>query len=368
MTINLSKKKDKEILRKIQNIKKIIVQETNDKIIIQMVEDIEQELLDKKYGLVIENHLEAIETNIDNLTLKLEEVSEYHVEGKGIIHTLIEGENLLALKFLIKTYKEKIDVICIDPPYHTGSVILNYDDSKNKARDDYCSHSKWLSFMDKRLKIAYDLLTPNGALFLNIDETQIGCLILLCQQLFGEKNIDVLIWPKTDLKYDENRIEKPYLNVKIIHEYVILCYKNKASTSLNKVLRRPSHSDFSFSEQLYDIESILNELGTTSSAKDELEVLFGKRDIFSTPKPMKMMKEFVRAASKKNNSIILDFFAGSGTTGHAVMDLNSEDGGNRTCILVTNDENRICSEITLKRLKKAIELNNYKDGWKYFRL
>ncbi len=368
MANNISKKKDKENLVKISNIKKFIIQNTDDKSIIQMVEDIEQELLDKKYGLVFENHYEDVEADIDNSSIRLEEIEEYCIEGNGIMHTLIEGENLIALKLLNKTYCGKIDVICIDPPYNTGSVTLNYDDSKNTDKDDDYSHSKWLSFMDKRLKIAYNLLTPNGTLFLNIDETQIGCLILFCQQLFGENNVDVLIWPKTDLKYDKNRIEKSYFNVKIIHEYVILCYKNKTSTPFNKMLKRPAHSDFSVSEQLVDMESILYELGTTSSAKDELEVIFGQRDFFSTPKPMKMLKEFVRVVSNMKDSVILDFFAGSGTTGHAVMDLNNEDGGSRTCILVTNDENRICSEVTLQRLKKAITLNNYKDGWRYFQL
>lgn len=85
------------------------------------------------------------------------------------------------------------------------------------------------------------------------------------------------------------------------------------------------------------LETVIDDLGTTSSAKDELACLLGDRTIFSTPKPVKLIKEFIRAATDKD-SIVLDFFAGSGTTGHATMDLNKEDGVNRKFILITNIE------------------------------
>ena len=92
------------------------------------------------------------------------------------------------------------------------------------------------------------------------------------------------------------------------------------------------------------LETVIDFLGTTSSAKDEIAALFGGRTAFATPKPMKLIKEFVRAASEID-SIVLDFFAGSGTTGHAVMDLNKEDGGSRKFILITNNENKYECEI-----------------------
>ncbi|KKL65992.1 hypothetical protein LCGC14_2149460, partial [marine sediment metagenome] len=233
--------------------------------------------------------------------------------------------------------------------------------------EDEYDHSKWLSFMEKRLKISKDLLVPNGVLFVNIDETQISCLILLCEKIFGEENIDVLIWPKMDPKYDKNRVEKPIFNVKVAHEYVVMCYKNKSNTFFNKMKRRPNHSDFGKPEQLFYMETILNEIGTTSSAKDELNEIFGTRDISITPKPRKMIKEFVRVAAGPN-AIILDFFAGSGTTGHAVMDLNKEDGGKRKFILVTNNENNICIEITYERLKRAIYKDNFTENLKYLKI
>jgi len=221
--------------------------------------------------------------------------------------------------------------------------------------------------MEKRLNIAKELLVSNGVIFVNIDETQIGCLILLCEEIFGDQNVDVLIWPKTDPKYDKNRVEKPIFNMKMAHEYVVMCYKNKTNTHFNKMIRRPNHSDYKTPEQPFYLESILNEIGTTSSAKDELYEIFGSRDIDVTPKPRKMIKEFMRVAAGPN-AIILDFFAGSGTTGHAVMDLNKEDGGKRRFILVTNNENNICIDITYERLKRVIYKDNYTENLKYFKI
>ena len=84
---------------------------------------------------------------------------------------------------------------------------------------------------------------------------------------------------------------------------------------------------------------------------DEIKNIFGDRNYFSTPKPLKLVKELIRATSKKD-SIILDFFAGSGTTGHATIELNREDNGNRNYILISNNESNICRDVTLKRMKK----------------
>ena len=94
--------------------------------------------------------------------------------------------------------------------------------------------------------------------------------------------------------------------------------------------------------------------GTNSSAKDEIEKIFGDRTYFQTPKPLKLMKELIRATTDLD-SIVLDFFAGSGTVGHAVMDLNKEDFGNRKYILISNNESNICRKVTLKRMQMVDE-------------
>ena len=92
--------------------------------------------------------------------------------------------------------------------------------------------------------------------------------------------------------------------------------------------------------------------GTTSSAKDEINEIFGARDYFSTPKPVKLMKELARATTNKD-SIVLDFFAGSGTVGQAVHELNKEDSGRRSFILISNSESNICKNVTVKRIEKS---------------
>lgn len=102
-------------------------------------------------------------------------------------------------------------------------------------------------------------------------------------------------------------------------------------------------------KQIY-LPSIFRCFGTNSSAKNELRDIFGSRDYFRTPKPIKLIEEFVRATINKE-SIVLDFFAGSGTTGHAVETINREDGGRRKYILVSNDESNICKDVTLKRMQ-----------------
>jgi len=110
-------------------------------------------------------------------------------------------------------------------------------------------------------------------------------------------------------------------------------------------------------EKETSVPKVFSCFGTNSSAKDEMKDIFGSRDIFRTPKPLKLIKELLRATSNKD-SIVMDFFAGSGTLGHAVMDLNKEDKGNRKFILVSNNESNICRDVTNVRLYKCKEKYN----------
>ena len=109
-------------------------------------------------------------------------------------HILIEGDNLEALTALSYTHEGKIDVIYIDPPYNTGNKDFVYNDSFVDSEDSY-RHSKWLSFMNKRLKIAKKLLSDKGVIFISIDDNEQANLKLLCDGVFGEKNfVASLIW------------------------------------------------------------------------------------------------------------------------------------------------------------------------------
>lgn len=257
---------------------------------------------------------------------------------------VIEADNLVALNALREEYEKSIDVITIDPPYNTDINYIGYKDSNYSEG--------WGKFMQERLELAKSLLSPKGVMFINIDENELVCLMSMCYSLFGVENVNVLIWPKVNPLFDQNRVEKPVFNIRSTHEYIVLCYMDKKNTHLNDTIEGKP------------MESIVAGFGTTSSAKDEICQLLGDRKCFSTPKPVALIRELIRVASNKD-STVLDFFAGSGTAGHATMALNKEDGGNRRFVLITNNESNICRNVTVPRLKSAIELENFDSGFTF---
>lgn len=268
---------------------------------------------------------------------------------------IIECENLLVLQKLLPAYEGKIDVMPIDPPYNTDISYIGYSDKQ----------ADWIGFMRERMKPAYRLLSDKGVMFIHIDENELVNLTMLCREIFGAENIMTMVWKKTNILFDQNRREKPLESgVRRTHEYVLLCFKDRKNTFLNPI-RQPYRTEEGGAEVEKPLETVLDFMGTTSSAKDELFELLGRREVFSTPKPVKLIKEFIRSASNEQ-SIILDFFAGSGTTGHAVMDLNREDGGKRKFILITNNEADICKRVTVPRIKAAIAKNAYHEEIEYY--
>lgn len=274
-----------------------------------------------------------------------------------INNIIFESDNLEALKELLKMNLEvKIDVIPIDPPYNTAIDYIKYKDSFN---DDY-----FIQFMKERLYIAYKLLSHRGVMFIHIDENELYNLKYLCENIFGKENIKIIIWKKNNEIFDNDKKEtKKFHNIKVIHEYIIVCFKDFINTKLN-LIKKVKYYNGKFIEELSPLESIIDFLGTNFSAKKELSEIFDGDMVFSTPKPMKLIKELIRSASYKD-SIILDFFAGSGTTAHACMDLNKEDGGNRKFIIVTNNENNICRSVTVPRVENVIKLYNYKETFEF---
>lgn len=146
----------------------------------------------KKYGLVWEDKPEDVEEELRTKLPILKEVKERAIINdteteKHPNHILIEGDNLHALTALTFTHEEKIDVIYIDPPYNTGNKDFKYNDIFVDREDSY-RHSKWLSFMDKRLRIAKRLLSDNGVVFISIDENECYQLKLLCDEIFIDSN------------------------------------------------------------------------------------------------------------------------------------------------------------------------------------
>lgn len=169
--------------------------------------------------------------------------------------------------------------------------------------------------------------------------------------------IKIYKWEKLHPYFDKNRSVNP--NKKVVkYEFIIVCYKSKKS-KLN-FIQQPYLDGEELKEKESKVPNTFRCFGTNSSAKDEIAELFGDRTYFQTPKPLKLMKELVRATSNKD-SIILDFFAGSGTVGHAAVDLNKEDNGKRKYILISNNESNICRDVTLKRMQMVDTNVNFID-------
>ncbi|MFS3070344.1 site-specific DNA-methyltransferase [Parabacteroides merdae] len=402
----------------------------------------------KTYGLVWEDKPEDVEERLREELPILTEVPERVIiseDNDAPNHILIEGDNLEALAILAYTHEGKIDVIYIDPPYNTGNKDFIYNDSYVDKEDSY-RHSKWLSFMSRRLKIAKKLLSDRGVIFISIDDNEQAQLKLLCDEIFGaDRFITNLIWQKKTGAADANGIA-------IITEYILVyCLdpqnaKNIFSYNKNafdikryrytdefEKIRGPFYYDsldrgsIQYSDGLnYGIEapdgsmifpngrlSFVNDGWTWKWSKEKVEwgiknkfieivptnkkkngwavkykiylnvdnegnaieksvpyknlisgilnadaandikTIFNSK-AFSYAKPIELIKLFINLIANKKG-IILDFFAGSGTTLHATMQLNAEDGGHRQCILVTNNENNICEEVTYERNRQVIQ-------------
>lgn len=256
---------------------------------------------------------------------------------ESLSNYLIESNNIYTLNSMNNFYKGKIKSILIDPPYNSNIDYIGYKDEYGESYSE---------FISSRIKASYDLLTMDGFLVINIDKGQVNNLTRICKSLFYK--VKVCKWEKLHPYFDKNRNINPNKkNIK--YEYIIICFKSKSS-KLNDV-KQPYIKNNLLKEKNSKVPNIFRCFGTNSSAKDEVNDIFGRRDYFSTPKPIKLMKELIRATTSKG-SIILDYFAGSGTVGDALNELNNEDNGERKFILISNNESNICQNVTAVRLNK----------------
>ena len=301
----------------------------------------------KRYGLVWNR--EKVEEKVVSDCRKrmpiLESVKEKRIvkDGNSGNNIFIEGDNYHALHILQHTHCGKIDVIYIDPPYNTGDGDLVFNDTYVDSEDDY-RHSKWLSFMEKRLELAKKLLSETGVIFISIDDNEQANLKLLCDEMFGEDNfVQNFMWLHGKWKKDRwSRTLQQY----------ILCYAYKKEMVSPWKLSNGAGYNFQIPN------NIIEGVGSARDARNELDEMLGEK-VFEYPKPTGLIKYILKFSSGKN-STVLDFFAGSGTTGQAVLELNKEDGGNRQFILCTNNENNngnghIAEKVCYPRIKKAIE-------------
>ena len=199
MSTNISKKKREDLLAKIKEIRNFIAaapQDENTGNLLSYLAELEKDVNGKKYGLVFEEHREEIDEVLDTHTPVLTEDKALFIDNGGEMNFLIEGDNLASLKLLEKTHKGKIDLIYIDPPYNTNNKDFVYDDTYIDNNDTY-RHSKWVSFLIQRLKIAHSLLTKKGVIFISIDDNEQASLRLVADFVFGENNfIAEMIWQK----------------------------------------------------------------------------------------------------------------------------------------------------------------------------
>lgn len=393
----------------------------------------------KKYGLVWEDKPEDVEERLREELPVLREVRDKAIlsdEPDAPNHILIEGDNLEALTALSYTHEGRIDVIYIDPPYNTGNKDFVYNDSFVDSEDSY-RHSKWLSFMNKRLKIAKKLLSDKGVIFISIDDNEQANLKLLCDEIFRSYDfVGTIPWRKRTAKTDvphsfsqdyewmlcyaalnfragiEKETRKYYespdfphklwrihdltkqtsaeerpnsfftiINPKTGDEYPANPNRTWAITeetfeeyyAANRIvfpgdydflriskpaLRYWKEDDEKKAGDLFGFTTVSTDLpkevGMTQDGTKDINVVFGNK-IFGFPKPLSLIYYILKVSTPRAKDItLLDFFAGSGTTLHATMQLNAEDGGHRQCILVTNNENNICEEVTYERNKRVI--------------
>lgn len=419
------------------------------------VEKLKKENLDlkkkKKFGLVWEEREK--EKNIDDGEYYPYLVKKGNAFGFDNNETnkniLIEGDNYHALKILQYTHKEKIDVIYIDPPYNTGKKKeFKYGDSWIDKNSGY-KHSYWLSFINKRLEIAKNLLSKDGLIFISIDENEYARLKLLCDDIFTSSNFIGSFVKKISGGKNDSK------TIKVNHEY-LLCYKRteKATIHLNieytkkdetRSLQKDGDNEerfnrenlwypiyaniktkeisLEFKKDMIEIFPIkndglerywrweydtavkrINELRLTKTKFDDgkikydigvftpkgtrkelpwnsfisdfsagggtqLKEVLGKKIAGMYPKNLDYIK-WICNLSVKKNPIILDFFAGSGTTGQALEELKKDISShieNPKYILITNNENNICEEVCYQRIRKANEKYNYNSNLEYLK-
>jgi len=422
----------------------------------------------KKYGLIWdeEKTKEQFEKESENALPVLKEVKgkEIKTDASKPTNILIEGDNYHALSVLNYTHQGKIDVIYIDPPYNTGKNDFKYNDKWIDENDAY-RHSKWLAFLNKRLRLAKLLLKTDGMIVISIDDNEMAQLKLLCDEIFGEQNrlsihhLQVrygnkslnekkdfqelleyaLIYGKDKYYFEANKTREEYglekfnleikeinkpdksleINGKKVDIFLAGSYSitkkeqgdidsfketwlsgsiysgtGHGKTYQKIVENRVKTDGLSTLYKIYGLgedglgyryminpqrESSTRGKMFTKVPTEQREALErGDSEVFkpiinfydfspdfgnirheggvgfnSGKKPVKMLKQLINY-HKSKDAIVLDFFAGSGSTAHAVLALNKDDEGNRSFIICTNNEENICTDVCYPRVKNVI--------------
>jgi adenine-specific DNA-methyltransferase len=417
----------------------------------QLIEEIQNLRRRKKYGIVWEDKKEDVVEQCKTQLPVLRELKNKAIamDENGPVNILIEGDNFHALSVLNYTHKGKIDVIYIDPPYNTGNKSWKYNNRYVEKEDAY-RHSKFLSFLSKRVRLSKSLLTNRGIMVCAIDDYEHQNVRHLLDEVFGENNrlgtIAVVHNPggRQDDKYfataheymlvyaknkDLARVGHLEISDRKLAEYKfedkfgrykLRDYRRSGANSRPQdrpnlwypiyidpqtldiqTRKRPGHKELlpidpggekrvwrwnaetlmenkekyievkrngkSFTllvkERLDDNKgqkpkTFWNEPYYSSSVGTaELKNILGTRfkgeKIFDFPKSKFLIRDILEIISGPN-SVILDFFAGSGTTAQSVLELNKRRKANHRFILCTNDESGICENVCYPRIANVI--------------
>ena len=358
---------------------------------------------------------------------------------------IIHGDNLLALKSLLPTFRGKIKCIYIDPPYNTGNEKWVYNDNVNHPMlqewlhkvvdsEDLTRHDKWLCMMMPRLRLLHDLLREDGVIFISIDDNEVHHLRMLMDQIFGADNfVATVVWQKkyaasndhtgiapmhdfivvyqkseqwqrnllerteqNDLQYryeDANGVfrpdnytcnksadERPNLYYAIINPFTgeavwpkrtsvwryskerhkqnvrdDLVFWGKDNTAQIPAYKRYRHLLKGGGGTVPPTWWPHEVAGHTDEARKEVREIFFESDEildFVTPKPTRLIQRILQiATNSETNDIVLDSFAGSGTTGQAVLAANADDGGNRRFILIEQED--YADSLTAERIRRV---------------
>jgi adenine-specific DNA-methyltransferase len=440
---------------------------------VELIEIIKQLRKRKKYGLVWEDKPERVVEQCKKELPVLDQDENMTIENSqsGITNLMIEGDNYHTLSVLNYTHARKIDVIYIDPPYNTGSKDFIYNDTYVDKEDRF-RHSKWLSFLSKRLALSKNLLTPNGYLAISIDDNEFAQLKMLLDEIFQE-NVKTIVIKMSEASGLKMSAIKKTGSIPKYKEYLLIAKPSGIKNLFFKQIPKESWDDeyniyidnftkedrliideLSEKEDIDDtdlqkvdsvlakvtLKSLASELKSVgikttkeknnwcfdnawricrTAAGDSVKTLAdikkkkNKQQVFSVvskrdrvlyivksdyssevsrprvqilfadtylsthpgdlwtdikttgleaeggvsfkngKKPLELIKRIITASGNKK-AIILDFFAGSGTTAQATLELNKEDGGSRQFIIATNNEGDIAKNITYPRVKESL--------------
>ena len=413
----------------------------------ELIKEIEQLRKRKKYGLVWEDRQEDVVEQCKTELPVFEELKgkEIIVNPDSNINLLIKGDNYHVLSALNYTHKGKIDIIYIDPPYNTGAKDWKYNNDY-VDKNDHWRHSKWLSFMEKRLKLAKQLLKKDGVLICTIDKNEQANLGVLLHEIFNDKEIVCVTiihnpggiqgknfshtnefayfihplngnyistisrddasptafrdWGKESSKREAAKtcFYPIFIKDEVVVGFGEVCNDNHHPKSSNIKRKNGIIEIYPIDQQGVErkwrfgretVDEIKDEL-ICKKVKGEYTIIREKKDYrwktvwtetkynanvygtkllnniidtkFPYPKSLYAVMDCIKAVIHDNqNAIILDFFAGSGTTGHAVMELNKIDNGKRRFILCTNNEDnndegaKIADDMCYPRIEKAIK-------------